>query len=227
MYNILKGTLMGGEEMRLLFIGDSMINGYGVPTSKSWLNLVQSESQEAITDSSTNGATSSDLLLRVQEDLHAFSPDYVFLMAGTNDALKRRTANTIFNNVQEMVRTATDAGVTPIVMLQPVMNVPMANELWGGGEEDFTEASTILKRYRRLIADYCQDEQIEIIDFQEAFHHLEVLTLPEKYYLDGIHMTEHAHRKLADLFLYRFNHILLHRNPVDYMINFDTATSSK
>lgn len=208
--------------MKLLIIGDSLVTGYGLPDGKNWLDLVCEESSECIINKGANGDTTADILNRFHEDVITYSPKTVFILAGTNDALAGRTANYIYNNVQEMIRLCINNGIAPIIVLPPFINVETAVKENPSQREHFESSANTLKRFRRLIEDFCVDEHIDTIDFNRAFSDSDIEEHPEKYYIDGIHLTEHAHRKMTDKFLYKYNFILVHKNPTDYIINYDT-----
>lgn len=208
--------------MKLLIIGDSLVTGFGLPSGKSWIDLISEESNQHIENKGINGDTTADILNRFHEDVIAHSPETVFILAGTNDALAGRTANTIYSNVLEMIKLCLNHGIVPIIVLPPFINVETAVKENPSDQETFEASANTLKRYRRLIEDYCIDERIDTIDFNRAFTDSELQKDPEKYYTDGIHLTEISHKKLAEKFLYKYNYILVHTHPADYVINYDT-----
>lgn len=213
--------------MTLYIIGDSLVTGFGVANGKSWLDLVQQESTQSLINKGNDGDTTSDILLRLHEDVISHTPDTMFILTGTNDALAGRTANTIYNNVLQIIKECINSGIVPIIILPPFIHVETAAKQHPDSRESFESASTTLKRYRRLIEDYCIDERIDTIDFNKAFILSDVELEPELYYLDGIHFTEMAHKKFADKFLYKYNYILAHKNPADYIINYDTVITTE
>ncbi len=210
--------------MKLYIIGDSMATGYGVKPDTSWLDLVQNESETEIVCMAKDGFTSTDLLNLFFEDVGHNPPDTLFIVVGTNDALLGRTAHFIYDNILELIKLCNENGISPIIILPPLINVNMACKLEGESTETFANASRTIKRYRRLIEDFCEDEHIDTIDFHKAFIGCGNEEETEDYYIDGIHLSENAHRKVADKFLYKYNYILLHRNPTDYFINIETAS---
>ncbi len=210
--------------MNLCIIGDSMATGFGVSPGTSWLDLVQSESDTSIISKAKNGFTSTDLLNRFHEDVIPNSPDTLFIIVGTNDALLGRTAHYIYDNILQIIKLCNENGISPIVILPPLLNVKVASELDGVNPETFGHASRTIKRYRRLIEDYCEDEVIDTIDFHKAFVGYGSEENVRDYSIDGIHLSEEAHRKVADKFLYKYNYILLKRNQEDYFINIKTVS---
>lgn len=205
--------------MKLLFIGDSFLTGYGVTEEQSWLRRVANASNQLLVNKAIDGNTTTDVLVRFHEDAVSEKPDVVFIMAGTNDALNRRTANIIFNNIVEMINISIDNNMVPIIILQPLPYVSLANEIWGQQGENFQDALNILKRYRRLIKDYCQDEGIDIIDLDNVIPELASEDDASKYFKDGIHLTACAHGLVAEKFLERFGYLLLKKSPEDYFVS--------
>lgn len=205
--------------MKLLFIGDSFLTGYGVTEEQSWLRLVANVSKQILVNKAIDGNTTTDVLVRFHEDAISEKPDVVFIMAGTNDALNSRTANIIFNNIVEMINISLDNGIVPIIILQPLPYVNMANEIWGQHGENYQDALNTLKRYRRLIKDYCQDENIEIIDLDFVIPELDTEADASKYFKDGIHLTACAHSLVAEKFIERFGYLLLKKSPEDYFVS--------
>lgn len=103
--------------MTLYIIGDSLVTGFGVANGKSWLDLVQQESTQSLINKGNDGDTTSDILLRLHEDVISHTPDTMFILAGTNDALAGRTANTIYNNVLQIIKECINSGIVPIIIL--------------------------------------------------------------------------------------------------------------
>lgn len=209
--------------MKLTIIGDSMATGFGVNPGTSWLDLVRYESNTTIVSKATDGFTSTDLLNRFFEDVVSDAPDTLFIVVGTNDALAGRTAHFIYDNILEVIKLCNETGISPIIILPPLLNIAMASKVEDVNPKTFENASRTIKRYRRLIEDYCEDEHIDTIDFHKAFVGCKSEEESEDYYIDGIHLSKSAHRKVADKFLYKYNYILLHRNPTDYFINIETV----
>ena len=205
--------------MKLLFIGDSFLTGYGVQEDQSWFRLVSNESQQPLVNKAIDGNTTTDVLVRFHEDAINEKPDVVFIMAGTNDALNKRTANIIFNNVVEMINISIDNGIVPIIILQPLPYVSMANEIWGQQGENYQDALITMKRYRRLINDYCQDENIELIDLDMVIPELDTEEDASKYFKDGIHLTSCAHALVAERFIEKFGYLLIKKSPEDYFVS--------
>lgn len=205
--------------MKLLFIGDSFLTGYGVQEEQSWFRLVSHEWQQFLTNKGVDGNTTTDVLVRFHEDAVREKPDVVFIMAGTNDALNNRTANIIFNNVVEMINISIDNGIVPIIILQPLPYVSMANEIWGHQRENYQDALNTLKRYRRLIKDYCQDEGIDFIDFDMVIPELDTEEDASKYFKDGIHLTSCAHALVAERFMEKFGYLLIKKSSEDYIVS--------
>ncbi len=70
-------------ENKYVFLGDSLIFGYGVKPKDNWVNKLKVNYNLNINNKGINGSTSTDMLFRFQNDVVEASPNILFLMAGT------------------------------------------------------------------------------------------------------------------------------------------------
>ena len=89
-------------ENKYVFLGDSLIFGYGVKPKDNWVNKLKVNYNLNINNKGINGSTSTDMLFRFQNDVVEASPNILFLMAGTNDLLSNRSVNSIIKNIEIM-----------------------------------------------------------------------------------------------------------------------------
>ena len=75
----------------LLVFGDSLSAGYGLPTGKSWVDLLSKKlagTPYQVVNASISGETSTGGLSRIAPALEKFKPSIVILELGANDGLQ-------------------------------------------------------------------------------------------------------------------------------------------
>ena len=65
---------------KYVFLGDSLIFGYGVKPKDNWVNKLKNAYDLNIYNKGVNGSTSTDMLVRFQRDAIDISPNILFLM---------------------------------------------------------------------------------------------------------------------------------------------------
>ena len=91
---------------KYVFLGDSLIYGYGVKPKDNWVNKLKTTYNLNVSNKGINGSTSTDMLVRFQRDVLDSLPNTLFLMAGTNDLLSNRPVTSIVDNIEIMVKEA-------------------------------------------------------------------------------------------------------------------------
>lgn len=96
--------------IHLLFIGDSITDGYGVKRSESYPSVIERKLQSAgkrvkVTNAGVSGSVSADSDRRLQWQLRA-KPDVLILALGGNDALKGTPVEAIKNNLGKTIDLA-------------------------------------------------------------------------------------------------------------------------
>lgn len=75
----------------LLVFGDSLSAGYGLPTGKSWVDMLSkrlAKTPYRVANASISGETTSGGLSRIGRALEQFRPEIVILELGANDGLQ-------------------------------------------------------------------------------------------------------------------------------------------
>ena len=210
--------------MNLLTVGESLSieNENGI--DKSWVEIVKSKSHVKLYNKTVRNCQSKKILEKLDDYIRDLDLKTIFLICGTEDALLNKTPNHIFKNVTNVIDQCTLKGITAIVIMPPLFNVELFSEKSKRPVEELSNALTSLKRYRRLIEDYCIEGNIGIIDFQKSFQEMEFQALPEKHFTDGIHLTDYAHEVIAEKFIYKYNHILSNENKKNNFTNININT---
>ena len=179
-----------------IFIGDSLTFGYGVKKSDCWINKISSLSNFNIINKGVNGSTTTDMLVRFDNDVIAFSPKEVFIMGGTNDLLCNRSINSIIENIKLMIIDLKAINSTIIIGLPPDIIVEDAYNLFMESHTyDYCKNSLPLLR-KELIA-LCKSYNCNYIDFYTLTNN----NLNNNIYLDGIHLNPTGHELMLKEFL--------------------------
>ena len=89
---------------KYVFLGDSLIYGYGVKPKDNWVYKLQTKYNLSLYNKGVNGSTTTDMLVRFQKDVLDLNPTDLFIMGGTNDLLSNRSVQSIANNIELMIK---------------------------------------------------------------------------------------------------------------------------
>ena len=109
-------------EPTLLVYGDSISNGYRLPTAKGWVALFEKKVQNdpscsvKVVNRSRNGETTKGGLARLPTVLNSVKPDLVLLELGGNDALRFLPPKHLIGNLEKMIKLVRDAQAIPALL---------------------------------------------------------------------------------------------------------------
>jgi acyl-CoA thioesterase-1 len=109
------------ETKKLLILGDSISAGYGIKESENWVSILETSLNRdnfdiKIINSSVSGDTTIGGLSRIKNDLNNYSPDYVLIELGGNDALRGYPLNKIKSNLNKIIYECIEEGSIPFIM---------------------------------------------------------------------------------------------------------------
>ncbi|RBP51069.1 SGNH/GDSL hydrolase family protein [Arenicella xantha] len=112
------------EKTTVIAIGDSIGNGFGIATP--WPTILSGKiSREMVNTSVTNERT--DFGVRNIEILvNEHNPSHVFILLGTNEALRDESISNAISNLQSMVDFARSRDVVPVVGTLPPITADSA-----------------------------------------------------------------------------------------------------
>ncbi|WP_160687158.1 GDSL-type esterase/lipase family protein [Clostridium sp. C2-6-12] len=182
----------------IIFFGDSLTFGYGVPKQNSWAYKVTHELYPSSLNKACNGDTTTSMLSRYYDDVLKYNPSRLFIMCGTNDLLLGRSVNSIIDNIELMIKDAININSKIIIGIPPKIIGSMANKLFSPSHlYDYAEKE--LLPLRAALINLCEKYKLEFINFYD-------LTLNETdIYLDGIHLTSSGHNLMYKEWLNIFN----------------------
>ena len=186
---------------KYVFLGDSLIFGYGVKPKDNWVNKLKTTYNLDINNKGINGSTSTDMLVRFQRDVLDISPKILFLMAGTNDLLSNRPVTSIIDNIEVMIKDALSNNIEVYIGTPPNIIPEMANNLFMRCDTyDYCKESLPLLRSELLTL--CNCYSLKFIDFYSVTENAEKLS---SLYLDGIHLNPAGQELLFKTAKHLFN----------------------
>lgn len=190
-------TIWAHKEKTILFLGDSLTEGYGVPKKKSYPVLTQKELKEKygtsvkILNGSISGSTTASASSRLKWFLKA-KPDILFLALGANDGLRGVKVEESKKNLGKVIAMAKEKGLK--VIIAGMMVPPNYGPDYG-------------KKFKAMYPALAKEHNITLLPFI-----LEGVAGEKKYNQeDGIHPNESGHEKMASL-VAKFLHPLLKDN---------------
>lgn len=177
----------------ILFLGDSLTEGYGIDESKAYPVLVGKELNEAglkveVLNGSVSGSTTASGLSRLRWFLKK-NPDIMLLALGANDGLRGLKVSDSKKNLAQIIKLAQDQGIQ--VVLAGMLMPPNYGESYRSEFENM---------YKSLVTEY----KLEFIPFL-----LEgVAGVKELNTSDGVHPNEKGHQVMSRLVTKKFKEIL-------------------
>lgn len=171
--------------INIIFFGDSLTFGYGVPKQSSWVNKLTQELSYCILNKARNGETTTSMLSRYYTDVLIQKPKKIFVMGGTNDLLLGRSVESIIDNIEIMIKDAFTIKAEIIIGIPPRIIETMANALFS--PSDFYDyAENKLPYLKDELINLCTKYEIPSINFYDSI-------LDDGLYLDGIHLNSSGH----------------------------------
>lgn len=172
-----------------VFMGDSITEGWanqdpGFFTDNNFLGR------------GISGQTTSHMVVRFRRDVLDHKPQYVVILAGTNDIALNNgviSLENIFGNIQSMCELARQHGITPVICsVLPAAEYPWRPEVLNPADE-------VLK-LNAMLAGYAKAEGITYVDYHSVLKDGNN-GLPPQHAGDGIHPNLSCYRIMEEIIL--------------------------
>lgn len=163
-----------------LFLGDSITDFY---------DLEKYFPDEPVVNSGISGNTTEDILKNMKKRVYQYNPSKVFLLIGTNDLLREKSPDEIFQNIKKIIESIKTERGKATIYVESIY--PVNSEMEDSGaanrkNEDIQEIN------EKLYA-YCKAENIEFIDMYKLLQD-ENRNLKEDYTKDGLHLNDEGYK---------------------------------
>lgn len=168
---------------RIVVLGDSLTEGYGVAKEKAWPALLQQKLKAAAKDfevvnAGVSGSTSASGPGRMAWLIKS-KPAYVIVALGANDGLRGLPVPAMEENLNKTIRIAKDAGVKVIVA-----GMKMPPNYGTDYSKSYAAAfSLVAEKNKCLLIPFLLDKVGGVADLNQT---------------DGIHPNEKGHQVVAD-----------------------------
>lgn len=172
------------QTKKLVLLGDSITEGFGISREATYSTLVQEKLKKAqknwtVVNSSISGSTSASTPSRMKWILKS-KPDLVLLAIGANDALRGLKLESTKKNLLEALQIAKKEGVK--VILAGMLAPPNYGKKYS-------------QEFARLYKDLAQETKVKLIPFllEGVAGHTELNIA------DGIHPNEKGHQIISEI----------------------------
>lgn len=192
---------MSQRKERIVFIGNSIVNGFPLKRSESFPSRFRELSGLEVINKGVNGDTALGVAERFASDVLAHKPDRFYLLTGTNDCIQG-TASTegIRDTMAGLVREASARGIQGILLTPLPIDPERAALRWLPGI-DYTAVDRALADLARSLLDLAASSNMLVLDTRAYFRQLLAEGSSLALFSDGIHPTAEGHRLLAEFLL--------------------------
>ena len=177
---------------KAVFLGDSITDGWAQKDSEFF-------TENNFVGRGISGQVTSQMLVRFRQDVIALHPEYVVILAGTNDIALNNgiiTLENIMGNLMSICELAKLHQIKPILCSV----LPCDKYLWRLEVEN--PAEEVIK-LNKMIKEYAESENIPYVDYHAALSD-ENGALPIKYSSDHVHPNMDCYKVMEEIILQQF-----------------------
>lgn len=185
------------NQTKIVCIGDSLTEGYGVDKTQCWSHLLAEDLGIDIINAGISGDTTGGMLARFYQMVIRHQPNYVIVMGGTNDLWLNLPGNLIIANMLAMTRYARHHNIEAVIGVPTPFFAPEQSE-----EEHLfiTEAehSKRIDEYRKILKKFALNDGWQLIDFAKNM-------TSDLFLDDGLHPNVQGHKVMKENAKLMFN----------------------
>lgn len=177
-------------QSKLVCIGDSLTEGYGIRQAYRWSNLLSKELNIEIINSGISGDTTGGMLARFHNMVIAHKPTHVIIMGGTNDLWFNLSDEQIISNILAMTRYARYNDIISIIGIPTPYyhkNLVSSNSTF----LDPKSQSERIEAYKKKLMDFTIEDELSFINFS-------INMTSDLFLEDGLHPNEMGHEVMKE-----------------------------
>lgn len=189
------------NKMKIVFIGNSIINGFPYDRNQEFVSLYREASGNEVINKGVNGDTVHGIIRRFSQDVLAHKPDVAVILTGTNEFIyKESLPEQCMKDIVNVVELAKAQEINPVLLTPLPIDPGMAETRWMVCDDvDYEAVQDQIIELRKLINKYGEENKIKVIDTFYAFSEYVALVGEQTAYYDGIHPTREGHQFLAEI----------------------------
>jgi len=172
------------KSIKIVCMGDSLTEGYGIPQSARWTDLLRHEMTADIINRGISGDTTGGMLARFQSEVIAAAPTHAIIMGGTNDLWFGLSHQLVLSNYHAMLRHARLHGIQAIIGIAlPVFHEGFSDDADHQLYQNLPDLSCRISELQDKLRIYAIDQNLPSIDFSKGM-------VPDLFLPDGVHPNE-------------------------------------
>ncbi len=184
--------------MTMICMGDSLTQGADIPVGQCWPNLVANQLGLVVANNGIGGDTSAGMLARFHPQVLAPKPQFVFLLAGTNDLWWGWPMNNILGNIFSMVVQARHHGIAPVLGLPLPVNVAAAQACdFLPPENGYARLTSTLSDLAERLVRHADESEVAVVDLYHPFFKNGPIVREDLFLPDGLHPNTAGHLAIA------------------------------
>ncbi|NER14021.1 arylesterase [Leptobacterium flavescens] len=175
------------KKRKLVCLGDSLTEGYGVERVYWWSELLDRTLDIEIVNEGISGDTTGGMLARFKTSVIDHDPSHLLITGGTNDLYFGIPNHYIISNIMAMTRQARYRGIISVIGIPTPFFPPEPQS-----RHTFQEGMDYVKlieSYQEELRRYAKEDEFEVIDFSLNME-------PHLFLEDGLHANEEGHRQM-------------------------------
>ncbi|QIB68663.1 hypothetical protein Ami103574_04710 [Aminipila butyrica] len=187
--------------MKIVFIGNSIINGFPYDREQDFVGLYRKASGQEVLNKGVNGDTVQGVTSRFAQDVLAQRPDMVVILLGTNEFIYQESLpETCMKQIAYLAELAAAHGIQPVLLTPLPVDPLMAESRWMVCDDvDYELVQEQIEQLRKQMVDYGKQHEIKVLDTYRAYQEYADQIGAQAAYYDGIHPTREGHQFLAEI----------------------------
>lgn len=183
------------KDDRIICIGDSLVYGFDVEGSLTWIGILRREERINLLNAGINGDTTENMFERFFEHVVQLEAKAVVILGGGNDVFGTTPLEYVTSNYAMMVQMAMNYGIVPIVATPTEPDHKKVPKEWKQFI-DYDESCRKIQEYNRWLREFAKVNQLPLIDFDKEMHS-RLKAGYGRFFIDGAHPNPAGHRMMA------------------------------
>lgn len=184
--------------MKILCIGDSLVNGFPFPQNYSFPSLMAEKMECHVINSGCNGQTSLEVKRRLESEIKITKCDEALILCGANDFVFFSVdAKPVSENIMDMVDICLKKSVIPTV-ITPILTSPKEAEFGWMPGVDYEYVNERIFNLEDILFNKCKEKGVKLIDLCKGYQEF------SKYH-DGIHPTKAGYEFISNFIIKEIN----------------------